>query len=462
MAMDLPQRVRMVQRGRAILIRAELDRTVVFGILAQAWGMVGGPVTVLLIANRFSPVLQGLHYTFYSLLGVQALVELGMNQVILQFASHEWSRLGLSQQGDVVGDPDALSRLASLYRLSARWYRYGSVLFGLALAVGGTVFFSQASTGPIHWLAPWLALCVVYSLLLTLIPMWAVLEGSGQMRHVYGFRLGQGVLGSLTTWTCIALGAGLWTAFAAGVCNLLAAKLFLGRYYSRFFRSLEDPPPGPSVRWRAEVFPLQWRVGLTYLCSYFMYMSFVPIVFMFRGPVAAGQMGMSWALISALSSVSMMFVVTKTPRFGVLIAQKRFRELDGLFWRGCVASVSIALLGSLLIVALVIFLKSNQFRFATRLLPLPDFALFLAATVLFQVGVAQSLYLRAHKREPLLGLSVANGIVSILLTLSLGKSYGPFGIAAGYLGVISLGTLPASSYIWARCRREWHARPAPR
>src|SRR5690349_14413056 len=50
---------RLGARTRAVWSWVDLDRAVVFGLVSQAWGLIGGPVTVLLIAHRFSPELQG-------------------------------------------------------------------------------------------------------------------------------------------------------------------------------------------------------------------------------------------------------------------------------------------------------------------------------------------------------------------------------------------------------------------
>jgi len=85
-------------------------------------------------------------------------VELGLGQVILQFASHEWAHLSLDERGNLVGNHDALSRLVSLGAIAFRWYMVGSLLVMLVLGFGGYFFFFHAHQSDIAWVLPWFAL----------------------------------------------------------------------------------------------------------------------------------------------------------------------------------------------------------------------------------------------------------------------------------------------------------------
>ena len=64
-------------------------------------------------------------------------------------------------------------------------------------------------------------------------------------------------------------------------------------------------------------------------------------------------------------------------------------------------------------------------------------------------------YLRAHKREPLLVVSVLLGVLVGLSTWLLGKHYSALGMAAGYLAIYAM-IVPVEVFIWRRCRVKWH------
>jgi glycosyltransferase involved in cell wall biosynthesis/O-antigen/teichoic acid export membrane protein len=426
--------------------------------MTRFWSLASGPVSLFLIASHFTRELQGYYYTFRNLLTLQVFVELGLGQVILQFASHEWSRLRLDEQGGIVGDREALSRLVSLGRFAFKWYSFGGALIAVGLGLGGFIFFSRSPQIGIRWIAPWFALCLLSGVDLCGLSLWSLLQGCGQVTQVYGFHLVQGLFRSLFVWLAILLGAGLWTAPVESFIGLAWAALFLFGRYRRFFRAFRTPAVGPSVRWRTEMLPFQWRIALSWLSGYFIFSLFTPTIFKLYGPIAAGQMGMTWALVGALSTVSATWIYAKAPRFGVLVARKNYAALDRLAWRSGAAAFCVACAGGAVLEGIIYYLNAHSSRLATRLLPPLPAGLFLLATVLMQISTPQSVYLRAHKREPFLVLSVVSGLLTGISTVWLGRHYGATGMGAGYLAVVVFVILPFGTIILQRCRTTWHAR----
>jgi O-antigen/teichoic acid export membrane protein len=204
---------------------------------------------------------------------------------------------------------------------------------------------------------------------------------------------------------------------------------------------------------------MQWRIALSWISGYFVFSLFTPVLFKFHGPVIAGQMGMTWSLIGAIGAISTSWISPKVPRFGMLIAQREYKELDYLFWRVTKIVIGITILIAFIIWFLVYMLNAFDFhlakRLAARLLPPLPTGLFLLAQVFLIVSLPFSSYLRAHKKEPLMFLSVLAGILTGLSTLILGKYYSATGMAIGYLSINML-LMPFVFLIWYRCRAEWH------
>jgi hypothetical protein len=94
-------------------------------------------------------------------------------------------------------------------------------------------------------------------------------------------------------------------------------------------------------------------------------------------------------------------------------------------------------------------------RFATRLLPPLPLAFFLLGQLLQVVSIQFSSYLRAHKKEPMMSLSVASGILIALSTVILGKYYAAMGVSIGYF-LSNIILIPFVFLIWSRCRTQWH------
>jgi hypothetical protein len=443
-----------------MLNRMEVDRAVFYSVAARAWQFVAGPVTLLLIVSYFTPQLQGYFYTFASLLALQVFVELSLHVVIINVASHEWAKLQLDEHGCLIGDQAALGRLVSLGRRVAAWYGIAGLVFVVGVGAAGVFFFWQKALPQHEWLQPWVALVVLTGLLLWTLPFVAILEGCNQVATVNKFRVLQAVTGNLVVWAAIALGAGLWTAAASAAVRLLWEFYLLCVRYRRFFQPFLSAPTGSRIGWRTEIWPLQWRLGVQGVFQYFAFYLFTPVMLQFHGAAVAGQMGMTWTVLTALQAAAFAWVQTRTPLFGMLIARKDYRELDRVFKRLTVISVCVLLVGGTLLCSIVAILNDLAHplaqQLAGRLLPPLPTAVFATAVLLFHIPQCQSIYIFAHKRNPLLVVSVVTTSSIGVAVCLLGRKFGPLGAGLGFLGVVALFTLPAWTSIWLRCRREWH------
>lgn len=442
---------------RRLLLKAEVDRAVIFGVLTTLRSFVIGPVTALLIAFYFTPELQGYYYTFGSLLALQIFAELGLGTVIIQFASHEWSGLSLDQSRRITGSATSLSRLVSLGRVAFRWYAVAGGLVATGLGIGGYIFLSQSPDPGFHWVAPWATLCLFTGVRLCLVAVWSLLEGCNQVSEVYRYRFVDGIVTSGAIWVAILMRAGLWTPIAGSVASLTWSAIFLRRHYREFFHPFFSSVIGPTISWRREIWPMQWRIAVSWLSGYFMFSLFTPVLFHYHGSVVAGQMGMTWSLVIALSGISSAWVFTKAPRFGMLIAKREYAALDRLLFRAASMALLVACCGGAAILALIYWLNVMGHPLARRVLPPLPTGLFVAAMVLMQISFPQSTYLRAHKKEPFLGLSVVGGTLVGFSTWLLGRRFGPLGMGAGYLGIVAVVVIPCGTLIWQRCRTAWHA-----
>lgn len=436
------------------LRRGLTDRATIYSLGNTLCAVAFGPLIAYLIATRLSKDLQGYYYTFGSLLGLQVFAELGLAAVITQFASHEWANLSL-RNGRVEGDNFSRARLAGLLKFSIRWYAGVSLVILLPLAGFGLYFLQSGAGRAIEWKSPWLGLCVLAGLRLSLTPAFALLDGCGQVTAAYGFRMIDGLVKAGSTSVALLLGCNLWTAALVALNSLVIALLFLSVRYRHFFGSLLSLETTQKIHWREEVLPMQWRIALSWLAGYFVFQLFTPVLFRYRGPREAGQFGLTWNMVSSINSIGAAFLQTKAPTFGALIAARKFAELD----RRTVHAMGLAILGTTLgSVALLIllqFLSELYPNIADRCLGVGSTSILLAATALMQISYAQSGYLRAFKREPFLLLSLLSGALTGGLTWLLGREYGATGVAWGYLvGVIFL-VLPMGTWIFLRRRVEW-------
>jgi O-antigen/teichoic acid export membrane protein len=186
--------------------------------------------------------------------------------------------------------------------------------------------------------------------------------------------------------------------------------------------------------------------------GYFAFALFTPVMFHYHGPSIAGQMGMTWQLMVMLQAVALAWVQARVPLFGRLIAKGDLKERDRVFFRLTWISLLVVSAGAALLWLAVCGLYYFDIRLATRMLaPLPT-ALFLLAIVVYHFPNCQALYIRAHKRELLLPVSVVSSVLIGGSVWWLGSQYGPVGAACGYLCIVALVVFPWQTRIWWRCQ----------
>ena len=437
-----------------------LDAAVVFTVLARGWSSLAGLLTLTLIAHFLSPAEQGFYYTFYSIVALQIVFELGFSVVVLQTATHEAAHLMIHPDGRVTGSVVAHSRLASLLQRSVRWYASAAVLMACLLIPVGMHFFARQSathgaTG-VRWLAPWILVVLATAGTFQVDPAFSFLEGCGYVPEVARTRLAQTVLGTTAGWVALLLHHGL---FAPGLMILgqaIAGGGLVFRKRSLLIPLLRYPTSGVTIDWRAEVWPFQWRIAISWLCGYFSFQLFNPILFAYRGPVEAGQMGMSLNICGTLMSMAIAWINTKAAPFGRMIAHREFRRLDTTFFRALWQSGTAAVLTCTGVFFATLLLRAHGVAFALRLLaPLP-LALLLLSTVINIVVFGYALYLRAHKQEKFMANSIAGALWMAPAALVFGRLHGALGIAAAYAaGSVVIG-LGFGTYTFLRWRRLWH------
>jgi hypothetical protein len=269
----------------------------------------------------------------------------------------------------------------------------------------------------------------------------------------------QAVAGNLAAWICLPLGAGLWTAAVIAAVTLFWDAYLILVHYGPFIRTIFSFDSSSELDAAREIRPLQRRIAAQTITLWLASL-FTLVMFHYHGPAAAGRMGMTWTALTALHRGALAWVYARAPRFGVLVAQGKFDELDRIFMRVATVSFALRALGGAAFFGLVVALNHTPHwlaaRIAERLLPPLALLPFVAAVVLDHLPSAQTIYARAHKREPYFGLSlVSNGLLIFLVWLMGKGELGAFGAGIADLAVTAGFVVPAWSWVCLRTRRAW-------
>src|SRR4051794_6259828 len=164
-------------------------------------------MTVAMIGRYLTPELQGYFFTLTSLVAWQAVLELGLNQTIVHFASHEMAGLCWNAQARLEGSEAARQRLASLFRFSLQWFGVGGLLLiAVFIPVGSVVLRAGAGSGPegAAALTAWMLMVPMVALNLLGSAAFSLLEGCGKVTAVALGRLTQSIAAALALWAGLA------------------------------------------------------------------------------------------------------------------------------------------------------------------------------------------------------------------------------------------------------------------
>ncbi|GFE57770.1 membrane protein [Geobacter sp. AOG1] len=452
--------------GRGILNMLGMNRAVIYGMLTRIWGVIAGPVTMLLIAARFTKEQQGFYYTFGSLLGLQVFFELGLLFVVAQFASHEFVYLKWGESGRIEGDTEPLKRFVELLYKTTKWFGVASLLMVVGLVPAGLYFFNYGNEGVVHdfsWRIPWILAVIGTASNLLITPFFAVIMGSGDVVSVNHREMLGGVVGSLVSWFVIGMYGGLYAVSAVSFGISLIGWSYLIRTkpellklaISGIFHPESLPKSSRGISWWGEIWPMQWRMAISSGAAYFIMQLFNPVLFHYHGAAVAGQMGMTLSAANALLGICMTLLLAKNPEFGKLVAVRDWVSLDKLFFRVLIQAASLAVTGAVIGTCIIWFLQSN-FSIGQRFIPTPYAALLFASMCVLVVINGFAVYLRAHKQEPLMVAILISSIIQGLVTWLLGMQYGVLGVVIGFFSVMVLFILPAVYFVWRRSRKYWH------
>lgn len=434
-----------------------IDRAIVYTLAGRGWSLVSSIVTLLMVSGYLSPDEQGYYYTFASVVAMQILFELGMSVVVMQFASHEMASLSWTEGGILQGEVAAIGRLRSLILLVAKWYGVVAILIVvLILPVGWLFFSSTQAQSSVDWRIAWAALVCAAAANIFFAPFLALLEGCGRVTEIARLRMKQNMIASLWAWAVLISGGGLMALSAMSFGLFVTVLWWLWRTKKKFFSTLLSRNGSTNtLNWKAEIWPFQWRIAVSWLSGYFIFQLFTPVLFAYEGPVAAGQMGMSISIANALMAVAIAWINTKSPRFGSLVAAQDYKNLDSIFFMTLSRSLAVMTIGGIGLCAVNYILHIELMAFSNRILdPLP-FSLLVVATIFTYITYAESTYLRAHKEEPFMLISVISAGLIGSLTVILAKKYGAVGLMGVYAIVYGIVGVGCGSAIFLTKRRDW-------
>lgn len=426
----------------------DLPAAVFYSLLFRCIQVTAGFLTIPLILLFLTPTEQGYYYTFLGIAALQSFLELGFAIVITMFAAHEWHHLSLSREKGITGPPEALSRLSSLGKIVFRYFSIAAGIFLVfALAVGYLTVDGEPGAALLQTWAPLGVYLALTAIVFWLTPVLNIIEGCNQVAAVAKFRSCQVLISYAVMWAALAAGAKLWALPVLAACQVVAIATYLGILQKPFLRLFQMPAGGPRIDWKQDLLPMQWRIGVQGLFSYFSFPFYTTFAFWTLGAVTAGRVGLTLQLVSGIQMLGLVAISARGAEFGLLAAAGRRSELLQRCKNATALAAAIVLAGFAALTAGLWGARRLFPEIGGRVLGI-DVTLVLALGVLATLPVQGiALFLRAHKVERLTLVGLVSGVLYGAVGAASIHLAGELGLAISYLAVTALFTLPMTLYI---------------
>lgn len=443
-----------------------IDKVILTTLGSRVVNVVAGLTTLFFITQTLSVEMQGYYYTFNSLIALQIFAELGLNFALVQISSHEMAGLSWQSDGTLSGQAKSKRRLQSILHFALIWFSFAAILMIIFLCPFGIYFFAKSDSysslsvsANFNINIPWILIVILTAISVFLSAASAILEGCGRVTSVATMRLWQSLLAPCSACLILHFEGGLYSLVGASLTSVLTGFIWLWINYRVFFKDLvNNRIEEPGMNWKTEVWPFQWRIAVSWISGYFGMQLFIPMLFEAQGPSVAGQLGMTLQLINALNGVAIIWISTKAPAFGSLIASNERNKLDELFLTSFLQSVFILLVGLFILMSAIIYLSATNSPFAARVISYEYLFIFCGISLANHIVQSEAIFLRAHKEEPFMIISIMGGLITLILSIILIPKFGLLGATITYGTSTLIFGLIGGTLIFYKQRKKWSVR----
>lgn len=371
--------------------------------LALAARGVEAAVMVLamaLVVVRTDAAEQGLFVSFLGFGGVLGLFDFGLSYSCLLVASQQAAT-------------GAGARLGAFRALALRLGTATACLGMVAVGLFGAFLMARAAPAD-QWLAPWCVFLACAGLAQVLALRLAVHEGAVSVAAAWSVRLVQEVLGGVALVVALLAGLGLW-----GIAAWAALRLAVVLAWSIAGRSAPAVPRlGVRARfdlvaWRREIWPFQWKVGISGITAFLIFRSMPLIILAVRGPEDAGRFGLSLAIVNMVLGVTTVWPYSQVRPIAALMTAGAIDRVLALARRITVLSVALVFAAGVAFIALQWLAIERGWNVAARMGDPETNAWLMAAALIHQGTACWAVVVRAERQDPMLPLSIFGGLALI-------------------------------------------------
>ena len=417
------------------------NRQYFWGISEKVVRSLSQPISIVFVTFFLDLKSQGFLYTFISLISIKFLLELGLTQIIITFIAYEKNNFKWNS-GFLKGKFTNYLRFKKIANYSFKWFMYSSFIYLILISCVGFLLFNDSTENIFFWLYPFLILSILSSLEIAFIPIYAIKEGLGELVDVYRYRFYKASFFIISFVSLIVMEFGIWSFSISLLSNVLIDIFFIAQNRKIFIiflrKTKKELNPLNIIK---EILPLQIKTGIGAISGFATFFLITPYTFSLLGAETAGKVGLTLALVTGISGLSIVPTIVSIQRMAYLVSTNEILKIKLLIFKLLIFMFLTHILAAIFLLLCYNFFIDLYPQITNKFLTPDLFVMYFIASMLSVGTMPLTIYMRAHKKEPIMLLSIITGLL-----ISIGSYYGiihyaELGAAVVYLGAISI-TIP--------------------
>jgi hypothetical protein len=384
-----------------------------FSLLGQSVKLLSGPITLLVISDSLTSEQMVFYFSFFNVIALQQILEMGLGFTIKQFISHAYV------ETDNAWTSESIKKIKSYFKFSLLWFSGIFIFIVFGIGMFGFWFFSSYE-GNINWDGPWFVLVIVTAVITLFTPILLLIEGCQKQEELYKSKLVSGVVMSITLCSCMLLGLDLYSIAISMLVSNVVLYLCLSKSISNIFKTFKRVE-GYLLSNKyvfIELWPMLYKISITWITGYFFWNSFNLIAFKELSPDIAGKFAFTLGLARAGYGIAESVVSAQSTIYAHDISIGKVNKAKQLFRKSQIFSMLLLILGYLFYVVFY-FIFPNFYVFDKTLEIVQSIEVFLYFILLLPV-VLEANFCRCFKGEPYMWLSLfCNTSIPIVFYVSV-------------------------------------------
>lgn len=321
------------------MLKNKHSRVAGISVIGKSLKLLAAPITLLVISKNFSSEELAFYYTFFSLVSMQQLVELGIGHTMKQFITHSYKVEG--------GKWTAKSRceIKGLFHFTKLWFLGVSLFILFGVGVSGYYYLGLSESNVI-WKGAWICLILVSALTTQFSSIIILLDSVQKQEVVQKANMYSGLFGSIALWVSLSMGAGLYSIALSSLVILIISLAMTISKFNNINNKLELVEQAETTdEIFKKVIPLLSRVSVVWGLGFLFWNAFNLISFAVLSPNNAGKIIFCVTLAKSGMNVAESIIQSQMTIFSNMISNKDIGNAIKIFRKYMNISMGILFLG---------------------------------------------------------------------------------------------------------------------